>query len=81
VGATIFNVDVFQGMMINLDIVDAALSLVNDAVVILNTTSTITKINKSAEIMFNTASSLAVGKQITEFLSNDNSSFYSAYKE
>ncbi len=48
--------------MINLDIIDAALSLVNDAVVILNTTSTITKINKSAEIMFNSSSYLAVGK-------------------
>jgi sensor histidine kinase regulating citrate/malate metabolism len=43
-------------MMINSDILESQFNLVNDGVLILNSTSAVTKMNKSAEIMFNTIS-------------------------
>ena len=52
----LFNVDALQGMMISQDILEAQFNLVNDAVLMFNTTSTITKMNKAAEIMLNTDS-------------------------
>ena len=67
--ATLFNVDILQGLMINQDILESQFNLVNDGVIILNTTSTVTKVNKSAEIMFNITSQNSIGKQITELIS------------
>jgi len=41
----------------------------------MSTQQLITKINKSAEVLFNTSSSIAVGKQIAELLGIKNNHF------
>lgn len=71
-GGVMFNVEAFQGMMINQEILEAQFNLVNDAVIVLNTTSTVTKVNKSAEIMMSIPSDMLIGKHITEILTKDN---------
>ena len=48
ISSSIFNLDVLQGMMINQEVLEASFNLVNDGVVLLNSTATVTKINKSA---------------------------------
>lgn len=52
----IFNVDVLQGMLINQDLMEAQFNLINDGVIMVNTTQSVTKINKSAEILLNSTS-------------------------
>ncbi len=42
--------------MANSDLMESAFDLVNDAVVFMNTNQEITKVNKSAEIIFNMTS-------------------------
>jgi sensor histidine kinase regulating citrate/malate metabolism len=59
--STIFNVDSFSGIMNCSDLLNAQFDLVNEAVIFINTQQELTKINKSAEIMFNSSSSNAVG--------------------
>jgi len=48
-----FNVDNLQGLLINHDLLAMQYDLVSDAVIFINTSQAVTKINKSAEIMFN----------------------------
>lgn len=50
----LYNMDMHQGAMINQDILDSCFNLVNDAVIVLNAGCLVTKMNKSAEIVFNT---------------------------
>ncbi len=42
----------------------------NDGVIVFNTTGTVTKLNKSAEIMLNITSELAIGKHASELLTS-----------
>lgn len=63
-------------MLVNQDLMECQFNLINDAVIFVNTTSTVTKINKSAEILLNTSASTAVGKQVAELLGSDNSQFF-----
>lgn len=51
-----------EGIFHNKDVLESSFNLVNDGVVILDSQQKITKINKSAEIMFNTSSKISVGK-------------------
>lgn len=60
--ATMFNVDNLQGLLINHDLLAMQYDLVSDAVIFINTSQAVTKINKSAEIMFNVQSEVAIGK-------------------
>jgi hypothetical protein len=73
--STIFNVDNLQGIMTNSDLLQAQFDLGNDACVFINTQQMVTKINKSAEVFFNTTSSISIGLQISEFLSVKNNHF------
>jgi len=45
-----------QGVLANSDLMESAFDLVNDAVVFLNTNQEVTKVNRSAEIIFNQTS-------------------------
>ena len=76
--STIFNVDNLQGLMTNSDLLQAQYDLVNEGCIFLNTQQMLTKVNKSAEIMFNTTSSNAIGLQIAEFLGTKNNHFINA---
>lgn len=60
--STIFNVDNLQGIMTNSDLLQAQFDLVNDGCIFINTQQMVTKINKTAEVIFNTTSEVAVGK-------------------
>jgi hypothetical protein len=48
--------------MINNDILEATFNLSSDAIILLNTALTVTKLNKTAELMLNISSVEAVGK-------------------
>lgn len=73
--STIFNVDNLQGVMTNSDLLQAQFDLTNDACIFINTQQMITKINKTSEIMFNTTSNVAIGKQVSEMLGTKNNHF------
>ena len=73
VSSVLFNVENLQGQLGNSDALEASFNLVNDGVVLLNAEQAITKLNKSAEILLNTSSQVAVGKNITEALTFKNS--------
>ena len=73
--STIFNVDNLQGIMTNSDLLQAQFDLGNDACVFVNTQQMVTKINKSAEVLFNTTSSVSIGLQVSEFLGVKNNHF------
>ena len=76
--ATIQNVDNLQGIMTNTDLLQAQYNLVNEAVLFINTSQALSKINRSAEILFNTTSEVAVGLQLAEFLGTANNHFLQA---
>jgi PAS domain-containing protein len=52
----LFNLESMQGVLANSDLMESAFDLVNDAVVFLNTNQEVTKVNRSAEIIFNQTS-------------------------
>ena len=54
------------------DLLGAQFNLVNEGVLMLNAELMITKMNKSAEILLNTSSSVTVGKRITEVFGANN---------
>jgi len=57
-----------QGTLANSDLMEKAFDLVNDGVIFLNTNQEVTKMNKSAEVLFNMTSHLAMGRSITDML-------------
>ena len=52
--SVLFTVELHQGFLIQQDILECSFNLTTDGVIILNSTGTVTKLNKSAEIMLNT---------------------------
>ena len=72
VSAVLFNVENLQGVLADNDLLSAQFNCVNEGVVMLNAELVITKMNKSAEIILNTASSVSVGKRISEVFSGSN---------
>lgn len=64
----LFTLESLQGALANSDLMENAFDLVNDAVVFLNTNQEVTKVNKSAEIIFNMTSQLSVGRSVTDLL-------------
>ena len=68
-------------MLANKDVLEAQFNLVNDGVVMMNSQQNITKLNKSAEILFNTTATRAVGKTITDLLGTRNNHFMNAVAE
>jgi transcriptional regulator with PAS, ATPase and Fis domain len=81
VSNVLFNFEAFQGMLANNDVLEAQFNLVNDGVLIINAEQSVTKLNKTAEILFNTTSANAVGKKITDILGAKNSHFMTAVAE
>lgn len=79
--STIQNVDNLQGMMTNADLLQAQYDLVNEGVVFVNTAQAITKINRAAEILFNTTSEKTIGLQVSEFLGTSNNHFLQAVNQ
>lgn len=73
--ATIQNVDNLQGTMTNTDLLQAQYDLVNEGVLFVNTSQAITKVNRAAEILFNTTSEVSIGLQLAEFLGTGNNHF------
>ena len=61
--------------MTNTDLLQSQYNLVNEGVIFLNTSQCLTKLNKSAELLFNTTSEVAVGLQLAEFLGTANNHF------
>ena len=61
--------------MTNTDLLQSQYNLVNEGVIFLNTSQCLTKLNKSAEMLFNTTSEVAVGLQLAEFLGTANNHF------
>ena len=53
-------------MLANTDVLEAQFNLVNDGVIIINAEQSVTKLNKSAEILLNTSCAIAVGKSIAD---------------
>lgn len=49
---------------------EKAFDLVNDGVVFLNTNQEVTKVNKTAEILFNMTSHIAMGRSLTDLLAS-----------
>ena len=72
VSAVLFNVENLQGVLADNDLLSAQFNCVNEGVVMLNAELVITKMNKSAEILLNTASSVSVGKRISEVVGATN---------
>lgn len=64
----LFTLESLQGTLANSDLMENAFDLVNDAVVFLNTNQEVTKVNKSAEVIFNQTSQQCVGKSVTDLL-------------
>ena len=62
-------------MLANNDVLEAQFNLVNDGVIMLSIEQTVTKLNRSAEILLNAASATAVGKNITDILGPKNNHF------
>ena len=72
ISSVLFNVENLQGVLADNDLLGAQFNLVNEGVVMLNAELSITKMNKSAEILLNTTSAVTVGKRITEILGANN---------
>ena len=70
-----FNMEGLQGMMITNDLMTAQFALSNEAIVFLNTSQVITKMNKTSELLFNKPVETAVGLQLAEFLGTGNNHF------
>lgn len=81
VSNVLFNFEALQGMLANNDVLEAQFNLVNDGVLIINAEQVVTKLNKTAEIIFNTTSANAVGKKITDILGAKNSHFMTSIAE
>ena len=81
VSSILFNVENLQGLLGNNDALEASFNLVNDGVILLNAEQAITKMNKSAEILLNTSSQVAAGKNVTEALTSRNSHFMTTIAE
>ena len=60
---------------------ECSFNLTTDGIIVLNSTGTVTKLNKSAEILLNTQSQLAVGSNIVELLGSNNSHLFLVVKE
>lgn len=67
--------------MHNMDLLEAQFDLINDGVLMINASQTITKINKSAQILLNCVSESAVGKNITEIIRNENNHLFDCFKQ
>ena len=67
-----FNVDTLQGIMTNNDLMSAQFDLINEACIFMNTQQMITKINSSAQMMFNMPSEKAIGLQLSEYIGTKN---------
>lgn len=74
-GATMFNIDSLQSIMTNNDLLSAQFDLIQDGCVFMNTKQEISKINKSAEILFNKVASVAVGQQLSDLLGTENNQY------
>lgn len=72
ISSVLFNVENLQGVLADNDLLGAQFNLVNEGVVMLNAELTITKMNKSAEILLNTTSGVTVGKRVTEVFGANN---------
>ena len=59
-----------QGTLANSDLMEKAFELVNDGVIFLNTNQEVTKLNKTAEVLFNMTSHLAMGRSVTDMMSS-----------
>ena len=57
-----------QGTLANSDLMEKAFELVNDGVIFLNTNQEVTKLNKTAEVLFNMTSHLAMGRSVTDMM-------------
>ncbi|CDW76346.1 pas pac sensor protein [Stylonychia lemnae] len=79
--SVLFTLDLQQGVYLTQDVLEAQFNLINDGVIILNTTGIVTKVNKSSQILFNTTPEIAVGKHITELLTANNNHLFNAFKE
>ena len=55
------------------DLLSSQFNCVNEGVILANADLSITKINKSAEVLLNTSSQVAVGKRVSEMLGPKNS--------
>ena len=64
--------------MITIDLLQAQYDLVNEGVLFINPLQMVTKMNKTAEILFNTTSEVSVGLQISEFFGVKNNHFLNA---
>ena len=72
VSSVLFNVENLQGVLADNDLLSAQFNCVNDGVVMLNAELSVTKMNKSAEVLLNTNSAVTVGKRITEVVGTHN---------
>ena len=72
ISSVLFNVENLQGVLADNDLLGAQFDIVNEGVIMLNAELTITKMNKSAEILLNTKSDVTVGKKITEVVGATN---------
>jgi hypothetical protein len=59
--ACMFNMDNLQGQLINSDMLESAFSLSNEAILLINTSQAVTKLNKTAEILLNKLDQSCVG--------------------
>lgn len=71
--SVLFNVENLQGLLADNDLLSSQFNCVNEGVMLCNPEMVITKMNKSAEIMFNSSSEVSVGKRVTEILGSANS--------
>ena len=72
ISSVLFNVENLQGVLADNDLLQAQFDVVNEGVIMLNAELTITKMNKSAEVLLNMTSSVTVGKKITEVVGASN---------
>lgn len=79
--AIIANTEKLQNTLANNDLLESQFHLVNDAVVFLSVDQTVTKINKTAEIMLRREATDVVGKQISELLGKKNNHLLQAITE
>lgn len=68
----LYNSEVLSGTLASNDVLEMQFNLVNDAVLFLDSELSITKANKSAEIITNQKSALLVGKRISEAFGTQN---------
>lgn len=73
VSAVLFNVENLRGLFADNDMLSAQFNCVNEGVILLDAELVISKINKSAEILLNTSSSVSVGKRLSEAIGPANS--------